>query len=64
MEIKGGFEGFYRFMLEVERMPRITQMPLMNLKRSSDKKDPEGTMNATMTLSIFFESGASQSETN
>jgi len=60
LEIKGGFEGFYSFLLEVERMPRITQMPLMNLERSDDKKEPEGTMNATMTLSIFFENAEPQ----
>lgn len=64
MEIKGGFDGFYRFMLEVERMPRITQMPLMNLQRSDDNEDDEGTMNAKMTLSIFFESNADQQGTN
>jgi type IV pilus assembly protein PilO len=64
MEIKGGFEGFYSFLLEVERMPRITQMPVMNLERSEDKKDPEGTMKATMTLSIFFESGAAETGAN
>ena len=60
MEIKGGFEGFYSFLLEVERMPRITQMPLMNLERSDDKQDPEGTMIASLTLSIFFESAGEQ----
>ena len=58
MEIRGGFEGFYRFLLEVERMPRITQMPLMKLKRSDKKTDPEGTMVATITLSIFFENAS------
>lgn len=58
MEIRGGFAGFYRFMLEVERMPRITQMPLMKLKRSDKKTDPEGTMVATLTLSIFFENSS------
>lgn len=55
MEIKGGFEGFYSFLLEVERMPRITQVPLMTLERSDSDEDPEGTMIANLTLSIFFE---------
>ncbi len=55
LEITGGFEGYYRFMLELERMPRITQVPLMTLKRSDKKGDLEGTMSASMTLSIFFE---------
>lgn len=56
MEIRGGFLGFYRFMLEVEKMPRLTQVPQMTLERSDKKDDPEGTMIAKMTLSIFFES--------
>lgn len=60
MELRGGFEGFYGFLLHVERMPRITQMPLMTLERSENKDDPEGTMIAKMTLSIFFESGNDQ----
>jgi len=61
MEIKGGFEGFYRFMLEVERMPRITQVPTMKLDRADEKGDLDGTMVASLTLSIFFENGASES---
>lgn len=55
MEIKGNFAGFYRFMLEVERLPRITQVPMMTLKGSDKKGDPVGTMIAEVTLSIFFE---------
>lgn len=64
LEIKGGFDGFYRFMLEVERLPRITQMPLMTLKRSDKKDDPEGTMTASVTLSIFFENGTATASAN
>lgn len=66
IEIKGVFngEGFYKFLLEVERMPRITQVPLMKLKRSDKKDDPEGTMIATLTLSIFFESVESTASVN
>lgn len=58
MDITGGFEGFYKFLLEVERMPRITQMPLMSLERLNKKGEPEGTMKAKLTLSIFFESAS------
>jgi len=54
LEIEGDFDGFYAFMLEVERMPRITQMPLMALKKT-DRSEAEGVMVATVTLSIFFE---------
>ena len=61
LEITGSFNGFYEFLLEVERMPRISQIPLMTLERSTDRDAPEGTMNATVTLSIFFESAAQAS---
>lgn len=60
MEIRGSFHGFYKFMLQVEQMPRLTQVPVMKLERSTDKDDPAGTMIASMTLSIFFESAEQQ----
>lgn len=60
MEISGGFEGFYRFLLEVERMPRITQVPIMKLERLSKDNQNDGTMTATLTLSIFFETAEDQ----
>lgn len=53
MQIKGDFEGFYSFLLDVERLDRITRMPTMKIKRS-DKED--GVIEATFTLSIYFES--------
>ncbi len=55
MEILGDFDGFYAFLLDVERLSRITRVPDMKLKRS---KDEEGHMIATFTLTIFFEPAA------
>ena len=52
--IEGDFDGFYAFLLEVERLPRITQMPLMQLSKLTNA-DEEGMMQAEITLSIFFE---------
>ena len=57
LEIEGDFDGFYAFLLEVERLPRITQMPLMQLQKL-DGGEEEGMMEAEITLSIFFEGDA------
>jgi type IV pilus assembly protein PilO len=52
MEISGNFDDFYRFMLELERLERITRVLDMKLRRD-DQRD--GVMRATFTLSIYFE---------
>jgi len=53
MEIVGDFEGFYKFMLELEKLPRITRMPNITLKRLVNSD--HGQMQANVVLSIFFE---------
>jgi len=55
MEISGSFEGFYSFLLDVERLDRITRMPQLEIERSDDV---DGAMEATFTLSIYFQSAA------
>ncbi len=52
MEMLGDFDGFYEFLLDLERLSRITQLPEMKLKKS---KDVEGHMQATFTMTIYFE---------
>ncbi|MCK4874010.1 MAG: type 4a pilus biogenesis protein PilO [Phycisphaerales bacterium] len=52
MKIIGDFDGFYRFLLLVEQMPRITKMPQLEMKRTSQVN---GFMEAKFTLSICFE---------
>jgi len=52
MVITGGFEGFYSFLLDVERLNRITRMPSLHIERSHDE---DGAMKAEFTLSIYFE---------
>jgi type IV pilus assembly protein PilO len=52
MEIIGDFDGFYAFMLDVEQLSRITRIFDMKLKKL---KDTEGHMNASFTLTIYFE---------
>ena len=53
MEIVGDFDDFYSFLLDVNQMPRITQLPQMRLRRLDNEGD--GTLEATLTLSIFFD---------
>lgn len=52
MTLKGDFGGFYDFLLAIEQMPRITRIPTMEVIRS---KDHDGHLEATFTLSIYFE---------
>ncbi len=52
MTIIGDFSGFYTFLQELEKLPRITRTPKMKLKKLNKQ---EGEMQADMVLSIFFE---------
>ncbi len=53
MVIVGDFDGFYEFLLDLEKLPRITRTPTMQLKKLH--RDEEGVMQADLVLSIFFE---------
>lgn len=52
MEIVGDFDGFYSFLLDLERLSRITRVHEMKIKRS---RFEDGVMEAKFTLTIFFE---------
>lgn len=52
MQIIGDFDSFYSFMLELEKLSRITRVPKMKLVKT---KDDDGQMRAELVLSIFFE---------
>lgn len=52
MEVYGDFDAYYQFLLELEKLPRITKIRKMHLVK--DDKN-EGMMKATFTLSIFFD---------
>ncbi|MCW5765646.1 MAG: type 4a pilus biogenesis protein PilO [Phycisphaeraceae bacterium] len=55
MSITGDFDGFYRFLLEVEKLPRVTRLTDMKLTRSNDV---DGNMQCSCTMSIYYQ-GAS-----
>ena len=50
--LSGEFNGFYSFLLQLEKLPRLTRITDMKLEKISDR---DGDMNAQLTLSIFFE---------
>lgn len=50
--LSGDFNGFYAFLLQLEKLPRITRLTQMNLTKINDR---DGEMQAQLTLSIFFE---------
>jgi Tfp pilus assembly protein PilO len=52
--IVGDFDGFYSFMLELEKLKRITRIPEMTLKKAV--KGTDNQMQADFVMSIFFES--------
>ena len=55
MSLSGDFNGFYSFLLQLEKLPRITRVTNMNLQKINDR---DGEMQASMTMSIFFEPDA------
>jgi type IV pilus assembly protein PilO len=51
MELHGDFNSYYAFLLELERMDRITKIRELTLKK---KDKSEGQTEATFVMSIFF----------
>jgi type IV pilus assembly protein PilO len=56
ISLSGSFEGYYSFLLQIEKLARITRIHNMKLEKITSK---DGDMQAKMTLSIFFESDGS-----
>jgi type IV pilus assembly protein PilO len=51
MELHGSFNSYYAFLLELERLDRITKIRELTLKKKSQS---EGQTEATFVMSIFF----------
>ena len=62
MVIAGDFDGYYSFLLDVERLSRITRIPQMHLLKATKEGGGDGAMEATFTLSIFFEPDSSKAK--
>lgn len=61
VEIVGDFDGFYQFLLDLEKLPRITRLPDFKILRTeetdknSDSASKDGLMKANLTLSVYFQ---------
>lgn len=51
MGLSGDFNGFYEFILQLEKLPRLNRVTRMALTKITDH---DGEMQAQLTLSIFF----------
>ena len=52
LALEGRFEGFYEFLLGLERLPRITKVREMQIQKSPTQ---EGAVRADLVVDIFFE---------
>lgn len=52
LTMSGDFQGFYSFLLQLEKLQRITRVHHMNLQKIASS---DGQMTAKVTLSVFFE---------
>jgi type IV pilus assembly protein PilO len=59
VEITGDFDGFYQFLLDLEKLPRITRIPDFKISRAEDN---DGAMKANFVLSIYYQGTSAGSE--
>lgn len=52
IEITGNFDGFYQFLLELEKLQRITRIPDFSIVRADEK---DGEMETKLTLAIYYQ---------
>src|SRR5437588_696611 len=52
LNLTGDFNGFYTFLQQLEKLPRLTRVMQMSLTKISER---DGEMNAQLSLSIYFE---------
>ena len=55
MELDGNFNSYYAFLLEMEKLDRITKIRELSLKK---KSKTEGQTEATFIVSIFFQNSS------
>lgn len=58
MTLEGDFDSFYQFLLELEKMPRITKIKVMQMEKDTKK---EGVTKSDMEISIYFDSKSNSS---
>ncbi|KPK77217.1 MAG: hypothetical protein AMJ79_04020 [Phycisphaerae bacterium SM23_30] len=60
MEVGGDFNAYYQFLLELEKLPRITKVKDMKLEKT-ENKEFKGLMKSDMELVIFFDESVVES---
>jgi type IV pilus assembly protein PilO len=60
--VEGDFRGFYKFLLGIEALPRITRVHQLKMSRAEpargeDRPATPGAMKAEFVLSIYFDGG-------
>lgn len=60
LELSGDFSGFYEFLYDLHKLPRITRITKMNVAKH---KKNEGQVEAKLIVLIYFEPGDSGSPT-
>ena len=55
IKLNGDFDNYYQFLIDLERMPRITRVDTMDVEAECDKLT--GRVKAELTVCIFFERG-------
>lgn len=59
VQLKGDFDGVYRFFQELERLQRITRVTDMKFTRTADKSgEDDGTVQVDLAISIYFQDDA------
>ena len=51
LSVTGHFSGYYQFLLQLERLPRVMRIKRMHVTKMNV---PDGQVQAEMTLSVFF----------
>lgn len=60
VEVAGDFDGFYNFLLQIEKLPRITRLTDLKLERIVDAAESkDGLARASFKLSIYYQEGTS-----
>ena len=61
MEIRGDFPGIYRFLVDLERLPRIVRVQSLQLERHltkgrrGEEDRPQGDLDAMVTVLVYCE---------
>jgi len=59
ISLDGSFDGFYKFLLALERLPRIIKVQAIELQKADTKKkeqqSPDNRIQASILMDMFFE---------